>query len=84
MDSIQKYGILQTPALSLTLSGVLINRMKPNFLRSPCKIAFSPNLCVTRKIVSSEYQIYVPQGLFLRGICGKIFHVPRSLTGSLT
>ena len=37
------------------------------FFRPPCKIAFSPNLCVIVKILSSEYQLYA---------CGKIFPMP--------
>ena len=35
--------------------------------RPPCKIAFSPNLCVIVRILSSEYQVYA---------CGKIFPMP--------
>jgi len=35
-----------------------------------------PDICVALKILSLEYQLYAPQGHFLRGACGKIFRTP--------
>jgi hypothetical protein len=42
------------------------------------EMAILPDIFVARKILSSKYQPYAPQGYFLRGVCGKIFHAPRS------
>jgi hypothetical protein len=40
------------------------------------EMANLPDIGVARKILSSEYQLYTPQGHFLRGACGKIFRAP--------
>jgi hypothetical protein len=60
---------LTNQKFATTISNSLWNNQHkyPQGYRELCKIAFSPNLIVAPKILSSEYQLYA---------CGKIFLAP--------